>query len=114
MSASFMGIRSPVPYKTRKAGPKVWPYGMNFAVGGAGVFDTGNFQRNLSEQIDLFKQQIEYGVFSVCDSEMSVGLVAVSGNDYSYIASRKNSTDVSFVSGSGKFVFFFTLLITVY
>jgi hypothetical protein len=99
MAASFMGIRSPVPYKMRKASPKAWPYGMNFAVGGAGVFDTGNFQRNLSRQIDLLEQQIDRSTFSVCDLETSVGLVAVSGNDYSYIASRENSTDVSFVSG---------------
>ncbi|KAJ4775764.1 GDSL esterase/lipase [Rhynchospora pubera] len=94
--ASFMGVRSPVPYKSRKAGSKVVSYGMNFAVGGAGVFDTGNFQRNLSEQIDLLKQQIDCGVFSVCDLKMSVGMVAVSGNDYSYVASRKNSTEAAF------------------
>lgn len=96
MSASSMGIRSSLPYKLRKAGTKLLLSGMNFAVGGAGVFDTGNFQRNLSEQIDLFEQQIECGAFSVCDLSTSVGLVAVSGNDYSYIASKENSTNVSF------------------
>ncbi|XP_078158738.1 GDSL esterase/lipase At5g03610-like [Carex rostrata] len=93
--ASSMGIRSPLPYKLRKASTKLWLSGMNFAVGGAGVFDTGNFQRNLSEQIDLFEQQIECGAFSVCDLSTSVGLVAVSGNDYSYIASKENSTNAA-------------------
>ncbi|CAA6660694.1 unnamed protein product [Spirodela intermedia] len=43
--SSFLGIRSPIPYKYRKFGKKLLPYGMNFAVGGTGVFDTGNFQR---------------------------------------------------------------------
>lgn len=69
---------------------------MNFAVGGAGVFDTGNFQRNISEQIDLFEEQIKEGVFDKCELKKSaVALLTISGNDYSYIAERENSTNVS-------------------
>ncbi|KAJ3681563.1 hypothetical protein LUZ60_016052 [Juncus effusus] len=93
--ASFIGIKSPVPYKVRKAGPNVLQHGMNFAVGGSGVFDTGSFQRNLSIQIDLLKQQIDLGFYSACDLEMSVGLMAVSGNDYSYVAARDNNTSAA-------------------
>lgn len=62
--------------------------GMNFAVAGSGVFDTGNFQRNLALQIDQFESQIDAGVFSGCDVRGSAALVAVSGNDYLHLAQR--------------------------
>uniref|UniRef100_A0A0A9FSX6 Uncharacterized protein n=1 Tax=Arundo donax TaxID=35708 RepID=A0A0A9FSX6_ARUDO len=55
--------------------------GMNFAVGGAGVLDTGNFQRNISAQIDLFQAQRSTTNASGCDA--GVAVVVVSGNDYS-------------------------------
>ncbi|XP_072980137.1 GDSL esterase/lipase At5g03610-like [Typha angustifolia] len=90
--ASFLGIRSPIPYKYRKVGYKILPYGMNFAVGGAGIFDTGNFQRNVSSQIDAFVGLINEGIFSRFDLKSSVALVVVSGNDYSYISEKSNST----------------------
>ncbi|OAY83901.1 GDSL esterase/lipase, partial [Ananas comosus] len=94
--AAFLGIRSPIPYKYRRVGHKLLPYGMNFAVGGAGVFDTGNFQRNISEQIDLFEEQIKEGVFDKCELKKSaVALLTISGNDYSYIAERENSTNAA-------------------
>ncbi|KAH7663446.1 GDSL lipase/esterase protein [Dioscorea alata] len=80
--ASFMRIRSPIPYKYRKFGFQLLRYGMNFAVGGTGVFDTGDFQRNLTVQIDVFERQIKNGIFSRCDLDSSIALVAVSGNDY--------------------------------
>ncbi|XP_078434486.1 GDSL esterase/lipase At5g03610-like isoform X2 [Wolffia australiana] len=80
--ASFLGIPSPVPYKYRKQGKKLFPYGMNFAVGGTGVFDTGNFQRNLSVQIDNFHDHL-----AVLASPLrrSTALVSVNGNDYLYL-----------------------------
>ena len=56
------------------------------AVGGAGVLDTGNFQRNISAQIDLFQAQQRPAA--------GVAVVVVSGNDYSFAADKDNSTDV--------------------
>lgn len=81
-----MGIKSPIPYKIRKYGSSLLPYGMNFAAAGSGVFDTGNLQRNLATQIDLLQAQIDAGVFSTNDVKSSVALLAVSGNDYARLA----------------------------
>ncbi|XP_042460475.1 GDSL esterase/lipase At5g03610-like [Zingiber officinale] len=88
--ASSMRIGSPVPYRMRRApgASQLASYGMNFAVAGSGVFDTGNFQRNLALQIDQFESQIDSGVFSGCDVRASAALVAVSGNDYLHLAQR--------------------------
>ena len=53
-----MGMPTPVAYKLRRGAARgLLARGMNFAVGGAGVLDTGNFQRNISAQIDLFQAQ---------------------------------------------------------
>ncbi|RWW88488.1 hypothetical protein BHE74_00002633 [Ensete ventricosum] len=84
--ASFLGIRSPVPYRIRKFGHKLLPYGMNFAVAGTGIFDTGNYQSNLTTQIDKFQAQIDDGVFSRHDLKSSAALIAVSGNDYQHLS----------------------------
>ncbi|RWV99722.1 hypothetical protein GW17_00037353 [Ensete ventricosum] len=75
-------ISSPIPYKIRRVGDKLMllQNGMNFAVSGSGIFDTGNFQRNLSAQIDEFQSQIDAGVFSEHDIKFSVALIA-SKND---------------------------------
>ncbi|KAJ0969788.1 hypothetical protein J5N97_022665 [Dioscorea zingiberensis] len=82
--ASCMRIRSPIPYKYRKLGSKLLPYGMNFAVGGSGVFDTENLQKNLTTQIDVFEDQIRNSIFTQYDLHFSIALVAISGNDYEY------------------------------
>ncbi|CAD5183889.1 unnamed protein product [Musa acuminata subsp. malaccensis] len=84
--ASFLRIRSPIPYRIRKFGQKLLPYGMNFAVAGSGIFDTGNFQSNLTAQIDKFQAQIDDGVFSRHDLKSSAALIAVSGNDYQFLS----------------------------
>lgn len=94
--AKFLGIKTPVPYKYRRVYP-THPYGMNFAVGGSGVFDTGNFQRNLSAQIDTFQEQIKEGVFTKQDVENSVIYVSAAGNDYIYYLD--NNHNVSELSG---------------
>ncbi|KAI3844768.1 hypothetical protein MKX03_003412 [Papaver bracteatum] len=80
--ASFMGIKSPIPYtqwddlsKTRVSN------GMNFAHGGTGVFNTWMKQeQNMTIQIDTFKQYIADGVYTKRDLDMAV--VSSSGNDY--------------------------------
>ena len=90
-AASAMGMPTPVAYKLRRgAAQGLLARGMNFAVGGAGVLDTGNFQRNISAQIDLFQAQRQRA-----PSGCGVALVVVSGNDYAYAADKDNGTSVS-------------------
>ncbi|CAD5191931.1 unnamed protein product [Musa acuminata subsp. malaccensis] len=86
--ASLIRISSPIPYKIRRVGDKLMllQNGMNFAVSGSGIFDTGNFQRNLSAQIDEFQSQIDAGVFSEHDIKFSVALIVASGNDYMHFS----------------------------
>ena len=80
---------TPVTYKARRgASRELLSRGMNFAVGGAGVLDTGNFQRNISAQIDLFQAHRR----GCGDNGTETALVVVSGNDYSYAADKDNGT----------------------
>jgi hypothetical protein len=97
-AASAMGLPTPVAYKLRRGAARgLLARGMNFAVGGAGVLDTGNFQRNISAQIDLFQAQQQHPVPAAAAAHGGgVALVVVSGNDYSYAADKDNSTSVSY------------------
>ncbi|XP_026416148.1 GDSL esterase/lipase At3g09930-like [Papaver somniferum] len=82
--ASFMGIKSPMPYtqlddlsKTKVSN------GMNFAHGGTGVFNTWmKKEPNMTIQIDTFKQYIADGVYTKSDLDESMAVVSSSGNDY--------------------------------
>ncbi|KVH90344.1 hypothetical protein Ccrd_007643 [Cynara cardunculus var. scolymus] len=86
--ARFMGIKSPLPYQWRKIGGNKLRSGINFAYGGTGVFDTGNFQPNMTTQIGYLQELINESVYTKRDLESSVALVTVSGNDYgAYTAS---------------------------
>ncbi|KAF7047009.1 hypothetical protein CFC21_055988, partial [Triticum aestivum] len=90
---SALGMRTPVAYKARwRASREALARGMNFAVGGAGVLDTGNFQRNISAQIDLF-QAIHRTQQRGCAKRTA--LVVVSGNDYAYAADKDNGTSAA-------------------
>ena len=92
-----MGMPTPVAYKLRRGAARgLLARGMNFAVGGAGVLDTGNFQRNISAQIDLFQAQQQHPAAAAAAAAHGggVALVVVSGNDYSYAADKDNSTSV--------------------
>lgn len=94
-AASAMGVPTPVAYKLRRGAARgLVARGMNFAVGGAGVLDTGNFQRNIGEQIDLFQAQRPPPPPSARGCDGGVAVVVVSGNDYSYAADKDNSTSV--------------------
>ena len=96
-AASAMGMPTPVAYKLRRGAARgLLARGMNFAVGGAGVLDTGNFQRNISAQIDLFQAQQQHPAAAAAAHGGGVALVVVSGNDYSYAADKDNSTSVSY------------------
>lgn len=89
-----MGVPTPVAYKLRRgAAARLLARGMNYAVGGAGVLDTGYFQRNVSAQIDLFQAQLRAG--NATNRGCDVAVVVVSGNDYSFAADKDNSTSVS-------------------
>uniref|UniRef100_A0A1J3HYC0 GDSL esterase/lipase n=1 Tax=Noccaea caerulescens TaxID=107243 RepID=A0A1J3HYC0_NOCCA len=78
--ANLMGIKSPIPYIRKDHVPKErLQYGMNFGVGGTGVFDTPS--PNMTTQIDSF-QKLLGDIYSPSDLNSSVALVSVAGNDY--------------------------------
>ncbi|XP_027352871.1 GDSL esterase/lipase At5g03610-like [Abrus precatorius] len=81
--AKYLKVKSPIPYKLRKLIPEHVKYGMNFAFGGTGVFNTSTPGPNMTAQIDLFHQVIKYKVYSASDLSNSVAFVSVAGNDYS-------------------------------
>ncbi|XP_059428152.1 GDSL esterase/lipase At5g03610-like [Corylus avellana] len=89
--AKFVGVRSPIPYRWRKYGIPLLKYGMNFAYGGTGVFQTLYPGPNMTTQIDTFHPLITDNVFTIRDLQSSVALVTLSGNDYAYIASSGGS-----------------------
>ncbi|MQL76086.1 hypothetical protein Taro_008488 [Colocasia esculenta] len=95
--ASLFGIRSPLPYKYRKYGKKLLPYGMNFAVGGSGVFDGLFFQDNLTVQIDHFQAQVDEGVFSDLDLARSTAVVCIAGNDYMFYEEAGGTLEVNWI-----------------
>ncbi|KAG2403131.1 hypothetical protein LR48_Vigan02g072200 [Vigna angularis] len=89
--AKFLGLKSPLPYKFRKFIPQNLKYGMNFAYGGTGVFDTSSKNPNMTIQIDFFKQLIKENVYTASDLSNSVALVSVAGNDYNFYLARNGS-----------------------
>ncbi|XP_023749058.1 GDSL esterase/lipase At5g03610 [Lactuca sativa] len=89
--ARFMGIKSPLPYQWRKYAPNKLRSGVNFAYGGTGVFDTGNFQPNMSTQIGFLEGLIEDSVYAKWDLKSALALVTVSGNDYAAYTSSGGS-----------------------
>ncbi|XP_031108503.1 GDSL esterase/lipase At5g03610-like [Ipomoea triloba] len=80
--AEYLGIRSPVPYREWKLGLNLQKYGMNFAYGGTGVFNTINGGPNMTAQINDFQQLIQQRVFTKRDLTSSVAHVSPAGNDY--------------------------------
>ncbi|XP_068659671.1 GDSL esterase/lipase At5g03610-like [Aristolochia californica] len=89
--ASLLRIRSPLPYKWRRLSPKLLRYGMNYAYGGTGVFDTLVSAPNLTAQIELFRNMIEEGNYSKLDIQSSIALVSLAGNDYTAYQARNGS-----------------------
>ncbi|KAF7804318.1 GDSL esterase/lipase [Senna tora] len=83
--AKYLGVRSPVPYKLRKWVPHQYlKYGINFAYGGSGVFDTSAPYPNMTSQIDFFESLINQRLYSLTHLSKSLALVSVAGNDYSF------------------------------
>ncbi|CAN6441868.1 unnamed protein product [Victoria cruziana] len=81
--AEYMDIPSPIPYSKRNntINKLLLKYGMNFAYGGTGVFDTFTGLPNMTQQIDDFEQLIKSGLYADHLSS-SIALVSYAGNDY--------------------------------
>ncbi|XP_057978778.1 GDSL esterase/lipase At5g03610-like isoform X2 [Malania oleifera] len=90
--AKFVGIKSPIPYKWRKYGGERLKYGMNFAYGGTGVFDTLVLDPNMTTQIDFLQQLIGDSFFAASDLKSSVALVTLAGNDYGAFLAANGSS----------------------
>lgn len=86
MAASYFTITSPIPYERidPRGGSSDLQFGVNFAYGGTGVFDTDISQPNMTSQIDLFEKLItENKLYNKTDLQSSIALVSLAGNDYS-------------------------------
>ncbi|PIA28326.1 hypothetical protein AQUCO_07200172v1 [Aquilegia coerulea] len=90
--ASYLRIKSPIPYKWRKIGKEALRYGMNFAYGGTGVFNTHVPEPNMTTQIDFFQTLIQEGAYTKHDLSSSIALVSIAGNDYGTYTGN-NGTD---------------------
>ncbi|KAM3360176.1 GDSL esterase/lipase like [Capsicum galapagoense] len=91
--ASFLGIRSPQPYTNRKGSSQSDNYGVNFAYGGTGVFNTFVNQPNMTTQINYFQQlfEDEEQVYNKENMSSSIALVSVAGNDYATFLTKNNN-----------------------
>ncbi|XP_018454164.2 GDSL esterase/lipase At5g03610-like [Raphanus sativus] len=78
-------------------------YGMSFAYGGTGVFDTRANYPNMTVQINLFEQLLG-NVYSPSELSSSVALVSVAGNDYiTFVLAHLNSP-AELLSGLKSFI----------
>lgn len=90
-----MGLKSPLPYQWRKVGGKHLKYGMNFAYGGTGIFNTLVSEPNMTTQIDFFQQLLKESLYTTTDLDSSLALLTVAGNDYSAYIATNGSAQVS-------------------
>lgn len=96
IAARFVGIKSPIPYKFRRVGGKHLNYGMNFAYGGSGVFETLVPFPNMTTQIGFFETLIKERVFNPVElNRSSVAVVVLSGNDYTAYLARNGTVQVT-------------------
>ncbi|KAL1224331.1 GDSL esterase/lipase [Cardamine amara subsp. amara] len=93
--AKYIRLRRPIVYKWGRytlPGSQVARRGMNFAYGGAGVFQTiYEVVPNASVQIDSFEHLLRRNVYSPADLNSSVAFFSIVGNDYLAYA-RRNGT----------------------
>nr|GMC92660.1 GDSL esterase/lipase At5g03610-like [Ipomoea batatas] len=80
--AAYLGIRSPQPYSLWKGDGEAKQYGMNFAYGGTGVFDTYVDGPNMTTQINYLQQLLQQNAYTKHDITSSAALVSLVGNDY--------------------------------
>ncbi|XP_022767124.1 GDSL esterase/lipase At5g03610 isoform X2 [Durio zibethinus] len=89
--AGYLGIKTPIPYRWRKELAGRLKYGLNFAYGGTGVFDTTVAEPNMTTQIDFLEQLLNDSVYTKRGLKTSVALVSLAGNDYSTYIARNGS-----------------------
>jgi len=92
-AASFLKIETPTPYALRNS--STLQYGINFAYGGTGVFQTLTNGPNMTVQIDSLENLIKQNVYTKQDLQSSVALVVASGNDYTAFLVNNRSITVS-------------------
>nr|GME18529.1 GDSL esterase/lipase At5g03610-like [Ipomoea batatas] len=80
--AAYLGIGSPQPYSLWKGDGEAKQYGMNFAYGGTGVFDTYVDGPNMTTQINYLQQLLQQNAYTKHDLTSSAALVSLVGNDY--------------------------------
>ncbi|RLN07244.1 hypothetical protein C2845_PM11G18290 [Panicum miliaceum] len=85
--------KAPETYKDTKEnnGDK---FGVNFAVGGAGVFEVPRKAPTLAKQIDSFKKMLDNGDIGKWQLKESVALVAISGKDYARVANMTSESEI--------------------
>ncbi|KAG7961355.1 hypothetical protein I3843_09G011000 [Carya illinoinensis] len=90
--AKSIGLkRTPITYRQRNE-TSLLTYGMNFAYGGTGVFETLlKSGPNMTTQIGFLQNLIRDNVFTSADLESSMTLVTLAGNDYSTYIVRNGS-----------------------
>ncbi|KAK9671520.1 hypothetical protein RND81_12G035900 [Saponaria officinalis] len=91
--AQSLGLKSPLPYIRRRHRSNHWKYGMNFAYGGTGVFDTDVSYPNMTKQIDMFQELLSQSIFTPQDLRHSLAHVSLVGNDYSYYLANGGSVE---------------------
>ncbi|KAF5473825.1 hypothetical protein F2P56_005780 [Juglans regia] len=91
--AKSIGLkRTPITYRQRNIETSLLTYGMNFAYGGTGVFETLlKSGPNMTTQIGFFQNLIRDNVFTAADLESSMTLVTLAGNDFSTYIIRNGS-----------------------
>lgn len=94
-AASFLKIETPTPYTFRKSSNQ--QYGINFAYGGTGVFQTLVDGPNMTVQIDSLEKLIQQNVYTKQDLNSSFALVSVSGNDYTAFLVNNRTLTVSII-----------------
>lgn len=97
-AGQYVKVKSPVPYALMKEMPHHVKYGINFAFGGTGVFDTSVEGPNMTTQIDTLEGLLNDKVYTKSELANSVALVSVAGNDYDYYLATNGSVEASIFS----------------
>ncbi|XP_031499567.1 GDSL esterase/lipase At5g03610-like [Nymphaea colorata] len=98
--ATYLGVPSPVPYRLRRLAGDRRRYGINFAYGGTGVFDTIYPLPNMTTQIDFLEEEIKAGTYRPRQLRSSMALISLAGDDYVSYLNFHNGT----VAGLRSFV----------
>ena len=91
-------MKSPVAYRWIKYAGNRLRYGVNFAYGGTGVFDTLVLEPNMTTQIDFFEKLLKDLVYNKTDLDSSLFLVTVAGNDYGAYNAKGGTAKVNLPS----------------